>query len=217
MTVAIPLTTPAPVAERLPSLWELGQELQDDSRWVAQLAERLDTDDEAERARAIADLEQTLAAEQHSRQAFTRKADATCWVIGRLRAEASYHEQQSKRYAALARNEEQRATALETTLIHWLTRLDPAATRFRLIDHQLSSRLTDAVTIDDPDALPADLVTLTTTRSADKLAIKARIKAAIRTATSGLSAAEAATVAFSIAHTAIPGARLTQRRHWSIH
>lgn len=217
MTVAIPLTTPAPVAERLPSLWELGQELQDDSRWVAQLAERLDTDDESERARAIADLEQILAAEQHSRQAFTRKADATCWVIGRLRAEASYHEQQSKRYAALARNEEQRATALETTLIHWLTRLDPAATRFRLIDHQLSSRLTDAVTIDDPDALPADLVTLTTTRSADKLAIKARIKAAIRTATSGLSAPEAATVAFSIAHTAIPGARLTQRRHWSIH
>lgn len=217
MTVAIPLTTPAPVAERLPSLWELGQELQDDSRWVAQLAERLDTDDEAERARAIADLEQTLAAEQHSRQAFTRKADATCWVIGRLRSEAAYHQQQSKRYAALARNEEQRATALEATLIHWLTRLDPTATRFRLIDHQLNSRLSDAVEIDDPEALPADLVTITTSRTADKLSIKARIKAAIQTATAALTDPEQApAVAFSIAHTAIPGARLVQRRHWSI-
>jgi len=183
MTVCIPLSAPATTRpSRLPSLWELSAALQDDSRWVALLAERLDSDDEDERARAIADLEQTLAAEQHSREAFTRKADATCWVIGRLRSEASYHQEQSKRFGVLARSESSRADALETSLIQLLTRLEPGSTSFRLVDHQLRSRLSDAVEIDDPDALPADLVTTTTSRSPDKVSIKARIKAAIRTA-----------------------------------
>jgi len=111
-----------------------------------------------------AGLIRTLAAEQHSREAFTRKADATCWVIGRLRSEATDHQEQSKRFGVMARSESRRADALETSLI------------------QLLSRLSDAVEIDDPEALPADLVTTTTSRSPDKVSIKARIKAAIRTA-----------------------------------
>ena len=97
-----------------------------------------------------------------------------------------------------------------------LSRLDPTATTHRLIDHRLTSRTSEAVDIDDPAALPDDLVATTTTRTPDKTSIKARIRAAIAAATAGLPAPEAAHLAFSIAATAVPGARLTKRRHWSI-
>jgi hypothetical protein len=220
MSVAIPISAPAataPAAAPLPSLWELGTELQSETHWIARLAERLDTDDEVERARAIADLEECLASEQDKREAFTRKADATCWVIGRLRAEAGYHQGQAKRYAALAKGEDSRADALESTLIQLLSRLDPAATTHRLIDHRLTSRSSDVVEINDPDALPAELVALHTSRTPDKVSIKARIRAAIAAATCGLAKADAAQMAHTVAATAVPGARLIKRRHWSIH
>jgi hypothetical protein len=220
MSVAIPISAPAAtaqVAAPLPSLWELGTELQSETHWIARLAERLDTDDEAERTRALADLEESLASEQDKRQAFTRKADATCWVIGRLRAEAGYHQGQAKRYAALAKGEDSRADALESTLIQLLSRLDPAATTHRLIDHRLTSRSSDVVEIDDPDALPAELVALHTSRTPDKVSIRARIRAAIAAATRGLAKADAAQMAHTVAATAVPGARLIKRRHWSIH
>ena len=217
MSVAIPVTTAPTDAPRLPTLWELGTDLQAETHWIARLAERLDTDDEAERACAIADLEESLASEQDKRQAFTRKADATCWVIGRLRAEAGYHQGQAKRYAALAKGEDSRADALESTLIQLLSRLDPFATTHRLIDHRLTSRSSDVVEIDDPDALPAELVALHTSRTPDKVSIKARIRAAIAAATRGLAKADAAQMAHTVAATAVPGARLIKRRHWSIH
>ena len=216
MSVAIPIAAPAALSPQLPTLWELGSDLQAETVWIARLAERLDSEDDDERATAIADLEESLAVEHHTREAFTRKADATCWVIERLRAEAAYHSSQSKRFSALARREDNRADALESTLIHLLSRLEPAATSHQLIDHRLTSRTSEAIDIDDLAALPDDLVATTTTRTPDKTSIKARIRAAIAAAISGLPAAEAAHLSFSIAATAVPGARLTKRRHWSI-
>ena len=102
MSVAIALTTPPAEAPQLPTLWELGTDLQAETHWIARLSERLDTEDDDERALAIADLEESLALEDTKREAFLRKADAVCWVIERLRAEASYHSSQSKRFLALA-------------------------------------------------------------------------------------------------------------------
>jgi hypothetical protein len=98
-----------------------------------------------------------------------------------------------------------------------LTGLSPGSTSFRLLDHKLTSRTADSIVIDDPEALPADLVTLSTSRSPDKGSIKERIKSAIAKATAGLPQEQAAPLAFSIAATAVPGARLLKRRHWSIH
>ena len=216
MAVAVPVTTPAVTAPQLPTLWELGTDLQAETIWIARLAEHLDSEDDDERAVAIADLEQSLAAEHHTREAFIRKADATCWVIERLRAEATYHGSQAKRFSALAKREEHRADALESTLIHLLCRLEPTATCHQLIDHRLTSRSAEAIAIDDPAAIPDDLVAITTTRTPDKVSIKARIRAAIAAAIHGLPRSEAAHLAVSIAATAVPGARLTQRRHWSI-
>jgi hypothetical protein len=217
MSVSIPITAPPQEAPRGPSLWELGAELQAETRWIAQLAERLHTSDEADHALAVADLEECLAAEETRKEALQRKADAVCWVIGRLRGDADYHQGQAKRFTALARSESSRADSLESTLLSVLTRLTPGATSFRLLDHKLTSRTADQVVIDDADAIPTELLTVATTNTPDKASIKERIKAAIAAAITGLPKDKAAQLAFSLASTAVPGARLLKRRHWSIH
>jgi hypothetical protein len=216
MSVAIPITTPPAAVFHGPSLWELGQELQQEARWIAQLAERLHEGDEADHAQAIADLEESLASQEGKREALQRKADATCWVVERLRADSAYHQSQARRFSALARSGASRADALEASLVRVLTRAEPSATRFRFKDHHLTSRSADAVEIDDPEAVPAELQTTTISHSPDKSSIKARIKAAIASAIAGLPKAEAASVARRIASSTVPGARLVQRRHWSI-
>jgi hypothetical protein len=218
MSVSCPIPAPpADQAPRGPSLWELGAELQAETRWIAQLAERLHTGDEAEHALAVADLEECLAAEESRKEALQRKADAVCWVIERLRGDADYHQAQAKRFTALARSESTRADSLESSLFSVLTRLTPGATSFRLLDHKLTSRTADSIVIDDPDAIPADLVTVSTTTTPDKASIKERIKTAIATAIKGLPKQEAAELALSLASSTVPGARLLKRRHWSIH
>jgi hypothetical protein len=217
MSVSFPITAPPQETPRGPSLWELGAELQAETRWIAQLAERLHTGDEAEHALAVADLEECLAAEESRKEALQRKADAVCWVIERLRGDADYHQAQAKRFTALARSESSRADSLESSLLSVLTRLTPGATSFRLLDHKLTSRTADSIVIDDPDAIPADLVTVSSTTTPDKASIKERIKTAIATAIKGLPKQEAAELALSLASSTVPGARLLKRRHWSIH
>ena len=194
MAVALPLIPPPAPAPRTPSLWELGIELAADTRWIEQLADRLHAGDEADHAKAITDLEEALAAEDTHREALHRKADATCWVIDRLRAEATYHQAQAKRFSALAATESSRADSLESTLITLLTRLFPQATRFQFPDHTLTSRKSQVVAIDDDSALPAEWLVVKTTTHPDKAAIKEALKAG---------------------HP-IPGARLLSRRSWRI-
>ena len=195
MAVALPLTpSPAPMP-RTPSLWELGIELATETRWIVQLADRLHAGDEADHIQAISDLEEALAAEESHRQALHQKADATCWVIDRLRSEAAYHQAQVKRFAALAATETSRADSLEAALIRLLTRLFPQATRFQFADHTITSRKSQAVAIDDEAALPAEWLSVKTTSQPDKAAIKEALKAG----------------------QIISGARLLSRRSWSIH
>ena len=195
MAIALPHTPSAAPMPRTPSLWELGIELAADTRWIVQLADRLHSGDEAEHTQAIADLEEALAAEESHHQALHQKADATCWVIERLRAEAAYHQAQAKRFSALAATETSRADSLESTLIGLLTRLFPQATRFQFPDHTLTSRKSQAVAITDEAALPSEWLAVKTSTQPDKAAIKEALKAG---------------------HL-IPGAHLLSRRSWSIH
>ena len=177
------------------TLWQLGIEAQEITSAIALLADQLDSDDEAARTTAIEHLESTLLLEERNKEALAAKADATCWVIEHLRAQSAYRSQQARRLAALAQGDASRADALETTLIHILTRLQPSATRFSFPHHNLTSRRSQAVAIDDDSALPAEWLTVKTTTSPDKAAIKAALKAG---------------------HT-IPGASLLSRRTWHIH
>ena len=186
---------PACSLQRSGSLWQLGIEAQELTTTIGQLAEQLETEDPEQRALALAELEAALLAEEGNKAALAAKADATCWVIEHLRGQAAYRQQQSKRLAALAGGDTSRADALEESLIFVLTQLQPSATRFSFPNHELSSRKSQAVEIDDEEALGHQWLSFTTTSKPDKAAIKEALKAG----------------------TEITGAQLISRRSWRIH
>ncbi len=177
------------------SLWQLGIEAQELTAAIGQLAEQLEADDEESRAQALAELEAALLAEEGNKKALAAKSDATCWVIEHLRGQAAYRQQQAKRLTELSRSDAGRADALEESLVLVLTRLQPSATRFSFPNHELSSRKSQAVEIDDELALDPEWLTVTTTSKPDKNGIKEALKAGLL----------------------IPGAQLIPRRSWRIH
>ncbi|MFN4868175.1 MAG: siphovirus Gp157 family protein, partial [Cyanobium sp.] len=176
------------------SLWQLGIEAQELTTAIGQLAQQLAADDDDTRAQALAELEAALLAEEGNKQALSAKADATCWVIEHLRGQGAYRQQQAKRLTALATADNNRADALETSLVLVLTRLQPKSTRFSFPNHELTSRKSQAVEIDDEEALDPQWLAVTTTTKPDKTAIKEAIKAGRQ----------------------IPGAQLLSRRIWRI-
>jgi hypothetical protein len=200
-----PVDAPVPMAEpsasgpacslqRSGSLWQLGIEAQELTTAVGQLAEQLESDDAGVRAQALAELEAALLAEEGNKAALAAKADATCWVIEHLRGQAAYRQQQAKRLTALASGDASRADALEESLVFVLTQLQPAATRFSFPNHELTSRKSSAVVIDDEQALDPAWLSFTTTSKPDKAAIKEALKAGQQ----------------------ITGAQLLSRRSWRI-
>ncbi len=180
--------------QRSGSLWQLGIEAQELTTAIGQLAQQLETDEPEQRASALAELEAALLAEEGNKQALAAKADATCWVIEHLRIQAAYRQQQAKRLTALAAADNNRADALETSLVLVLTRLQPKSTRFSFPNHELTSRKSQAVEIDDEEGLDPQWLTVTTTTKPDKAAIKEAIKAGQQ----------------------ITGAQLLSRRLWRI-
>ena len=186
---------PASSLQRPGSLWQLGIEAQELTTAIGQLAEQLETDDPEQSASALAELEAALLAEEGNKAALAAKADATCWVIEHLRGQASYRQQQAKRLSDLARSDAGRADALEESLIFVLTQLQPAATQFSFPNHELSSRKSSAVVIEDEEALDPEWLMVTTTSKPDRAAIKEALKAGRQ----------------------ITGAQLLSRRSWRIH
>ena len=185
---------PACTLQRSGSLWQLGIEAQELTTSIAQLAQQLEADDEDARAQALAELEAALLADEDNKQALAAKADATCWVIEHLRGQAAYRQQQAKRLTELSRSDASRADALEESLVFVLTQLQPTATRFSFPNHELTSRKSQAVEIDDEDALDPQWLSFSTTSKPDKAAIKEALKAG----------------------TEITGAQLISRRSWRI-
>jgi len=187
---------------RSASLWQLGIEAQELTTTIGQLAEQLETDDDDSRAQALAELEAALLAEEGNKQALAAKAVAerfraavaTCWVIEHLRGQAAYRQQQAKRLTELSRSDTSRADSLEESLVLVLTRLQPTATRFSFPNHELSSRKSQAVEIDDEEALDPQWLSFSTTSKPDKASIKEALKAG----------------------QLIPGAQLISRRSWRI-
>jgi hypothetical protein len=171
------LAGPVCSLQRSGSLWQLGVEAQELTTAIGLLAEQLEADDDDTRAQALAELEAALLAEEGNKQALAAKADATCWVIEHLRGQAAYRQQQAKRLTELSRSDAGRADALEDSLVLVLTRLQPTATRFSFPNHELTSRKSQAVEIDDEQALDPEWLTVKTTSQPDKAAIKEALKA----------------------------------------
>jgi hypothetical protein len=177
LTPALPQAAgPSCSLQRSGSLWQLGIEAQELTTAIGQLAEQLEADDDT-RAQALTELEAALLAEEGNKQALAAKADATCWVIEHLRGQAAYRQQQVKRLTDLSRSDASRADALVESLVFVLTRLQPTANRFSFPNHELTSRKSQAVEIDDEDSMPSQWVTLKTTSQPDKTAIKEALKA----------------------------------------
>jgi hypothetical protein len=191
---ALSAAGPACSLQRSGSLWQLGIEAQELTSAIGQFAEQLETVDPEQRQQALVQLEAALLAEEGNKAALAAKADATCWVIEHLRGQAAYRQQQARRLTDLARGDAGRADALEESLILVLTRLQPIATRFSFPNHELSSRKSQAVVIDDEALLDPEWLTVTTTSKPDKTAIKEALKAGRQ----------------------ITGAQLLSRRTWRI-
>jgi hypothetical protein len=179
------------------TLFELTGEALTLQRQIDSAAELLFSDDPAEAAAATATLEGLINSELDNRRAVESKADAWCWVIDQLRAQAKARADHAQRLKDLAAAAEQQAEVLQDRLISALSKVDADATRWELPSHKLTSRFTSSVQL-DPDVEPADLDEpfrrTKTTITADKTALAAALKAGVE----------------------IPGAALVHRRSWSI-
>lgn len=178
------------------NLFDLTGEALKLQRLIDAAAENLFSDDPAAADGARSSLEALITAEAQNRQALEAKADAWCWVIDGIRAQSTAQSEHAKRLAALAKDTERRADALQDRLVAALATVDPAATSWKFPEHTLTSRRSVAVELDpelDPEDLPAELQRVKI--EVDKTAIKAVL-------TGDASA--------------VPGAQLVERRNWTI-
>jgi len=157
-------------------LWQLGIEAQSLTAQIAALAEQLEAEDPLLAQTALGELESVLLQEEGNKQKLSDKADATCWVIDHLRAQANYRAAQAKRLADIAKADNTRADALETSLLYVLTRLQPEAKRFSFPNHEITSRKSIIVEITDLNKITAEWLVVKTTTTPDKNAIKDAIK-----------------------------------------
>lgn len=164
---------------------------------INEAAELLFSDDPAEVAQATATLEALIGAEDDNRKAIEAKADAWCWVIDQLRAQAAARTEHARRLAELAKAAEHQADVLQDRLVAALQKVAPDATSWKLPEHTLSSRKVTSVELDSelqPVDLPKEFWRVKTTYSADKTALAAALKAGAQ----------------------IDGAQLVERRSWTI-
>lgn len=166
-------------------------------RQINESAELLFSDDPSEVAAATFALEGLITTETDNRRQVEAKADAWCWVIDSLRAQAATRASHAQRLKDLAAAAEHQAEVLQDRLIQALQRVDPDSTKWELPEHRLTSRFTSSVVL-DPDVEPADLPEafrrIKVSCTADKTAIAAALKAG----------------------TQIEGAALVHRRSWTI-
>ena len=165
-------------------------------RQINESAELLFSDDPSEVAQATAELEELITTESGNRRQVEAKADAWCWVIDSLRAQAATRASHAQRLKDLAAAEHQ-AEVLQDRLIQALQRVDPDSTRWELPEHKLVSRFTSSVVL-DPDVEPSDLPEAFRRIKVSCTADKTAIAAALKTGTQ------------------IEGAALVHRRSWTI-
>jgi hypothetical protein len=177
------------------TLFDLTGEALKLQRLINESAELLFSDDPAEALDATATLEALITTEAANKQALHSKADAWCWVIDHIRAQAAMRSAHAQRLKDLATAAEQQADALQDRLIAALQKIDPDSTKWELPEHRITSRRSQAVEVTaDWMELPPGYLTERTTYSANKTALAAALKAGVQ----------------------IEGASLVERRNWKI-
>jgi hypothetical protein len=177
------------------TLFDLTGEALHLQRQINESAELLFSDDPDEAAAATAELEALIAFESGNRRALESKADAWCWVIDHMRAQAGARAAHAQRLKDLAASAEQQADALQERLIQALQKVAPDETRWELPEHKITSRRSQAVELTaEIIDLPEEFQRTKVTVSADKTAIAAALKQGQQ----------------------IEGAALVERRSWKI-
>ncbi|ATS93206.1 hypothetical protein SLBS1_A34 [Synechococcus phage S-LBS1] len=177
------------------TLFDLTGEALQLQRQINESAELLFSDDPDEAAAATAELEALIAFESGNRRALDAKADAWCWVIDHMRAQAAARADHAQRLKDLATSAEQQADALQERLIAALQKVAPDETTWELPEHKITSRRSQAVEVAvEAVDLPKQFQRVKTTVTADKTALAAALKSGAQ----------------------IEGASLVERRSWSI-
>ena len=177
------------------TLFDLTGEALQLQRQINESAELLFNDDPDEAAAATAEIEALIAFESGNRRALDAKADAWCWVIDHMRAQAAARASHAQRLKDLATSAEQQADALQERLIAALQKVAPDETTWELPEHKITSRRSQAVEVAvEAVDLPEQFQRVKTTVSADKTALAAALKGGAQ----------------------IEGAALVERRSWSI-
>jgi hypothetical protein len=177
------------------SLFDLTGEALALQRQINESAELLFSDDPAEVAQATSQLEALIDAEADNRRQVEAKADAWCWVIDHIRAQAAARAAHAQRLKDLAAAAEQQADVLQDRLVGVLQKVDPDSTTWELPEHKITSRRVQAVEVlVDATDLPEQFQRVKTTYSPDKTALAAALKAGAQ----------------------IEGAALVERRSWTI-
>jgi hypothetical protein len=177
------------------TLFDLTGEALHLQRQINESAELLFSDDPDEAAAATAELEALIAFESGNRRALESKADAWCWVIDHMRAQADARAAHAQRLKDLATSAQQQADALQERLIAALQKVAPDETRWELPEHKITSRKTTAVDLTAMAwNLPEQFQRVKTTVTADKTALAAALKGGAQ----------------------IEGCSLVERRSWSI-
>jgi hypothetical protein len=177
------------------TLFDLTGEALHLQRQINESAELLFSDDPDEAAAATAELEALIAFESGNRRALESKADAWCWVIDHMRAQADARAAHAQRLKDLATSAQQQADALQERLIAALQKVAPDETRWELPEHKITSRKTTAVDLTAMAwNLPEQFQRVKTTVTADKTALAAALKGGAQ----------------------IEGCALVERRSWSI-
>ena len=177
------------------TLFDLTGEALQLQRQINESAELLFSDDPDEAAAATAELEVLIVFESGNRRALDAKADAWCWVIDHMRAQAAARAAHAQRLKDLATSAEQQADALQERLIAALQKVAPDETRWELPEHKITSRRSQAVDVAvEAVDLPEQFQRVKTTVTADKTALAAALKGGAQ----------------------IEGASLVERRSWSI-
>jgi len=160
------------------SLFELARASHLIQQQIRDIGDNLDPDD----PESINRLETLLLEGENSNLQIGEKADATCWVISNFLAQAKYLREQAERLNKLAEKDENRALALQNRLIDIMRRLYPDKSRIPLYEHDIISRQSQGVIIEDQTQLPERFLKRKETVTPDKEAIKNAIKSGERVA-----------------------------------
>lgn len=172
------------------NLFDLTGEALKVSRLIEDLADQMEDD-----LSVLERLEGLLLEEAQAQDQLFQKADSWCWVIGKLRATAAARNAAAQRLKDLATQDQKKADQLEEKLIQCLQKVKPGDTKYRLPNHNITSRSSNFVHL-EPDLLPEELPRAyqRIKHEFDKQAIKEALKAGKK----------------------VEGAALVSRRTWSI-